>query len=98
MNWQPLHNFVLIEPINEATDSVSKGGIVIPDKAKQLPQKGAVISAGPGKLNDKGERPPMSVEVGDTVIFNKWGAIDVEIDGENYFIFTDDGILLKLED
>jgi len=95
MKLQPLANRVFIEPLNE--DKTTKSGIVIPDTAeKEKPMKGKVLATGPGKLNEKGERVPMSVKVGDTVLFKKYGPDEIEIDGKKYLVGDEDDILAIL--
>ncbi len=93
MNFQPLSNRVFIEPIDE--DKVTKSGIVLPDSAeKEKPIKGKVISVGPGKFDEDGEkRIPMSVKVGDIVLFKKYGPDEIEIDGKKYLVGDEDDIL-----
>ncbi|MEK7611733.1 MAG: co-chaperone GroES [Patescibacteria group bacterium] len=92
MNFQPLSNRVFIEPIEE--DKTTKSGIVIPDTAeREKPIKGKIISTGPGKVNDKGERIPMSVKTGDVVLFKKYGPDEFEIDGKKYLVGDEDDIL-----
>lgn len=77
---------------------MTKGGIVIPDTAeKEKPIKGKVLSIGPGKLNEKGERMQMSVKVGDTVLFKKYGPDEIEIDGKKYLVGDEDDILAIIE-
>lgn len=96
MSFTPLSNHLFIEPIEEQT--VTKGGIVLPDTAeKEKPIKGKVIAAGPGKLNEKGERAPLSVKVGDVVLFKKYGPDEIEIEGKKYLVGDEDDILAILE-
>src|SRR3989344_3765045 len=96
MNFKPLSNHVFLKPLEE--EKVTKGGIVIPDTAeKEKPIKGEVLAVGPGKLNEKGERVPMSVKVGDTVLFKKYGPDEIEIDGKKYLVGDEDDILAILE-
>ena len=89
----PLHDRVIIRRIEEE-ESV-KGGIIIPDTAKEKPQEGEVIAVGAGKL-EKGQRVPMDVEVGDRVLFGKYSGTDIKLDDEDYLILREEEILAKL--
>lgn len=94
--FKPLSNHLFIEPIEE--DKMTKSGIVLPDTAeKEKPIKGRVLATGPGKINEKGERIPMSVKVGDTVLFKKYGPDEIEIDGKKYLVGDEDDILAIIE-
>src|SRR3989344_1770189 len=96
MNLKPLSNRIFLEPIGE--EKTTKSGIVIPDTAeKEKPIKGKVLAIGPGKFNDKGERVPMSVKVGDMVLFKKYGPDEIEIDGKKYLVGEEDDILAIIE-
>ncbi len=96
MNFKPLSNHVFIEPIEE--ESKTKSGIVLPETAeKEKPIKGKIIAVGPGKLNEKGERIPMSVKVGDIVLFKKYGPDEIEIEGKKYLVGDEDDILAIIE-
>jgi len=96
MQFKPLSNHLFIEPIEE--EKTTKSGIVLPDTAeKEKPIKGKVLAVGPGKLNDKGERVPMSVKVGDVVLFKKYGPDEIELDGKKYLVGDEDDILAILE-
>jgi len=96
MNIKPLGDKLLIEPLEE--EKTTKSGIVLPDTAeKGKPIQGKVVAVGPGKLNDKGERIPMSVKVGDTVLFKKYGPDEMEIDGKKYLVGDENDILAILE-
>ncbi len=96
MNFKPLSNHLFIEPIEEET--MTKSGILLPDTAeKEKPVRGKVIAVGSGKLNEKGELMPMSVKVGDTVLFKKYGPDEVELDGKKYLVGDEDDILAILE-
>jgi chaperonin GroES len=96
MQFKPLSNRVFIEPLEE--DKTTKSGIVIPDTAeKEKPIKGKVIATGPGKVNDKGERTPMSVKVGNIVLFKKYGPDEIEIDGKKYLVGDEDDILAIID-
>lgn len=97
MNLKPLSNHIFLEPVEE--EKTTKSGIVIPDTAeKEKPVKGKVLAVGPGKRNDKGECVPMSVKVGDTVLFKKYGPDEVEINGKKYLVGEEDDILAILEE
>lgn len=96
MNFKPLSNRVFIEPVAE--DKKTKSGIVLPDTAeKEKPIVGRVVATGPGKLNEKGERTPMGVKVGDRVLFKKYGPDEIEIEGKKYLVGDEDDILAVLE-
>ena len=91
MGFRPLHDRVLIRRV-EAEEKTA-GGIIIPDTAKEKPQEGEVVSAGPGTLNDKGELRPLDVKAGDRVLFGKWSGTEVTIDGEELIIMKESDIL-----
>jgi chaperonin GroES len=79
-----------------AAEETTAGGIVLPDTAKEKPQRGKVVAVGPGKLLDNGQRGGLSVQVGDEVIFGKYGGSEVEVDGEEVKILRESDILAKL--
>ena len=96
MNIHPLSNHIFLEPLEE--EKITKSGIVLPETAeKEKPVKGKVSAVGPGKFNDKGERITMSVKVGDTVLFKKYGPDEIEIEGKKYLVGDEDDILATLE-
>ena len=96
MKFKPLFNRLFIETIEE--EAITKSGIVLPDTAeKEKPVKGKVVAVGPGKLNEKGERVPMSVKVGDIVLFKKYGPDEIEIEKKKYLVGDEDDILAILE-
>ncbi|HOB90152.1 MAG TPA: co-chaperone GroES [Candidatus Colwellbacteria bacterium] len=96
MNIKPLSNHIFLEPVEE--EKATESGIIIPDTAdKEKPVKGKVIAVGSGKLNEKGERTPMSVKVGDTVLFKKYGPDEIEIDGKKYLVGDEDDVLAIVE-
>jgi len=96
MNFKPLSNHIFIEALGEETKTQS--GIVLPDTAeKEKPVKGKVVATGPGKLNEKGERMPMTVKVGDMVLFKKYGPDEIEIDSKKYLVGEEDDILAIIE-
>ena len=91
MKLTPLSNHVLIKPLER--EKTTEGGIVLPDTAKEKPTKGTVIAVGPGKKNEDGEIIPVSVQKGQTILFREYGFNEVEIDGEEYMVGTEDNIL-----
>ena len=96
MNFKPLSDHVFLEAVEE--EKTTKGGIVLPDTAeKEKPVKGKVLAVGPGKRNDKGEAQPMSVKIGDVVLFKKYGPDEIEIEGKKYLVGDEDDILAVLE-
>jgi chaperonin GroES len=95
MNIRPLHDRVIVKRIEE--EETTKGGIIIPDSAKEKPAEGEVVAVGNGKLNDKGERIPLEVKAGDRVLFSKYGGTDVKLDGEDHLIMREDDILAVVE-
>jgi chaperonin GroES len=96
MNFKPLSNHLFLEPLEE--EKTTKSGIVIPDSAeKERPTRGKVVAVGEGKRNEKGEITPMSVKVGDTVLFKKYGPDEVELEGKKYLVGDEDDILAIIE-
>ncbi len=96
MKIKPLGDRVVIERIEQ--EEVKKGGIIIPDTAKEKPQQGKVVAVGTGKVDDKGNRKPIDVKVGDKVLFGKYAGTEVEVDGKEYLIMSQDDILAIIED
>ena len=95
MNIKPLADRVLVQPLEEA--DVRKGGIIIPDTAKEKPQEGKVIAVGPGKLDDEGKRIPMSVKKNDRILMPKYGGSEIRIGEKKYQIIREDEILGVIE-
>jgi len=96
MNIKPLSNHIFLEPVEE--EKTTKSGIVLPETAeKEKPIKGRIVAVGSGKLNDKGQRIPMSVKVGNLVLFKKYGPDEIEIDDKKYLVGDEDDILAILE-
>ena len=91
LNLKPLGDRLLVEPAEEK--EVKKGGIIIPDTAKEKPQEGTVRALGTGKTNDDGKKLPFEVKVGDRVLVSKYGGTEIKIDGKEYKIFNSDDIL-----
>ena len=95
MNIRPLNDRILVKRLEE--EETTKGGIIIPDSAKEKPAEGEVIAVGKGKLNDKGDRVKMDVKVGNRVLFSKYGGTDVKLDGVDHLIMREDDILAVVE-
>ena len=91
---KPLADRVVVKPLKK--DEVTKGGILIPDTAKERPQEGEVIAVGPGKLGDDGKRIAMELKKGDKVIYAKFAGAEVKLDGEEYLILRESDILAKM--
>src|SRR5437764_6821426 len=91
----PLHDRILVRRVEEA--ETARGGIIIPDTAKEKPQEGEVIAVGKGKSNDKGETFPLAVKTGDRVLFGKYSGTEIKIDGEELLIMREEEILGVLE-
>jgi len=94
MSLKPLGNRVVVEPLEQ--EEVTAGGIVLPETAKEKPQKGKVLSIGPGDRNDKGERVPLDVAEGDTVLFAKYAGTEIKVDGKKLLILRESDILAIL--
>jgi len=94
VNITPLHDRVLVRRLEEK--ETVKGGIIIPDSAKEKPQEGEVIAVGAGKLNEKGDRIALDVKAGDRILFGKYSGNDIKIDDEEYLILKEDEILAKI--
>ena len=91
---RPLDDRVVVEPME--AEEVTSGGIVLPDSAQEKPQRGTVVAVGPGKLLDSGERGALSVAVGDEVIYGKYSASDIEVDGREVKILRESDVLAKV--
>jgi chaperonin GroES len=94
MRVQPLRDRLLVRRIEE--DETAKGGIIIPDTAKEKPQRGEVLAAGSGKILDNGTKLPLDVKVGDKVLFGKYSGNEIEIDGEKVLILREEEVLAVL--
>jgi chaperonin GroES len=94
VNITPLHNRVLIRRLAEK--ETAKGGIIIPDTAKEKPQEGEVVAVGAGKI-EKGRRIPMDVNVGDRILFGKYTGNDIKVEDQDYLILNEDEILVKFK-
>jgi chaperonin GroES len=95
MAIQPLSDRLVVEAA--AKESISAGGIILPDSAQEKPQKGKVIAAGPGKRLDSGQLATLGVSVGDTVLYGKYSGTEVSVDGNDYIILRADDVLAVVE-
>jgi len=91
MKFRPLHDRVVVRRID--AEEKTKGGIIIPDTAKEKPQEGEVVAVGPGARNDKGELVTPDVKAGDRILFGKWSGTEVKIDGEDLLIMKESDIM-----
>ena len=91
MNLKPLHDRVLVERVS--SEDKTKGGIIIPDTAKEKPMEGKVIAAGAGARDETGKVQPLDVKAGDLVLFGKWSGTEVKIDGQEYLIMKESDIM-----
>ena len=89
--FTPLHDRILVRRVEEA--ETSRGGIIIPDSAKDKPQEGEVISAGKGKINEEGKVRPLDVKEGDRILFGKYSGTEIKLDGEDYIIMREEEVL-----
>jgi chaperonin GroES len=94
MNLQPLGDRLIVEVLDE--QDVTASGIVLPDTAKEKPQRGTVLAVGPGGKNDSGDIVPLEVATGDTVIFSKYGGTEVKVDGNELLILRESDVLAKV--
>jgi chaperonin GroES len=95
MTFRPLHDRILVRRI-EAEEKTA-GGIIIPDTAKEKPQEGEVLAAGPGARDDKGQLQPLDVKVGDRILFGKWSGTEVRLDGEDLLIMKESDVMGVIE-
>ncbi len=95
MNIRPLHDRIIVKRVEE--EEKTKGGIIIPDTAKEKPFEGKVIAVGDGKVKEDGTKIPMEVKKGDKILFSKYAGSDVKIDGEDYLIMKEDDVLAIIE-
>ncbi|MCD4676760.1 MAG: co-chaperone GroES [Desulfobacula sp.] len=95
MSLRPLSDRILVERVDE--DEKTKGGIIIPDTAKEKPAEGKIVATGNGRMGEDGKLLPMDVNVGDRILFSKYGGTDVKIDGADYLILRQDDVLGIIE-
>ncbi len=96
MHVRPLQDRILVQRLEEGEQKV--GGIIIPDSAKEKPQRGKVIAAGNGEPNDNGERVSLDVKAGDTILFGKYSGQEIKLDDVEYLIMKEDEVLAAIED
>ena len=95
VNLKPLGDRVLVEPVEEK--ETKKGGIIIPDTAKEKPTEGLIVALGTGKTDDNGKKVPFEVKKGDRVLISKYGGTEIKLDGKEYKILNSDDILAMVE-
>lgn len=95
MSLRPLSDRILVERVDE--DDKTKGGIIIPDTAKEKPAEGKIVATGNGRMGEDGKLLPMDVKIGDRILFSKYGGTDVKIDGIDYLILRQDDVLGIIE-
>ena len=96
MNVRPLHDRIIVQRVDEASEQ-RVGGIIIPDSAKEKPQEGKVIAVGKGKIDDEGKAHPLDVKKGDRVLFSKYSGTEVNIGGDEHLIIREDDVLGVVE-
>ena len=96
MKFRPLHDRVLVKRVEE--EAKTRGGIIIPDTAKEKPMQGEVLAVGPGARDEKGELVPLDVRVGDRILFGKWSGTEVKMDGEELLIMKESDVMGIVEE
>jgi chaperonin GroES len=91
MNFRPLHDRVVVQRVD--AEEKTKGGIIIPDTAKEKPQEGKIIDVGPGGRDESGKLTPLDVKAGDRVLFGKWSGTEIKLDGQDYLIMKESDIM-----
>jgi chaperonin GroES len=95
MNLKPLQDRLIVRPA--APEEVTKGGIILPDTAKEKPQQGEVLAVGPGKVDDSGKLTPMGVKVGDTILYGKYSGTEISVDSEDVLIMRESDVFAIVE-
>ena len=95
INIKPLEDRLVVKPLD--AEQTTASGLVIPDTAKEKPQEGEVLAVGPGRIDDKGNRVPIDVQVGDTVLYSKYGGTEVKYAGEEYLVLSARDVLAVIE-
>jgi chaperonin GroES len=96
VNIRPLHDRVVVQRVEQ--EEQVRGGIIIPDTAKEKPQQGTVIAVGNGKVKDDGKRVPLDVKAGDRILFGKYAGQEVKLEGQEFLIMNEDDVLAVIED
>jgi chaperonin GroES len=91
MKFRPLHDRVVVRPLE--AEEKSRGGIIIPDTAREKPQEGEIVAAGPGARDESGKLIPLDVQAGDRILFGKWSGTEVRIDGQEFLIMKESDLL-----
>jgi len=95
MKFRPLHDRIVVKRVD--AEEKTKGGIIIPDTAKEKPQEGEVIAVGPGARDESGKLVPLDVKVGDRILFGKWSGTDIKLDGEELLIMKESDVMGVIE-
>jgi chaperonin GroES len=95
MKLRPLNDRILVKRVEE--EAKTKGGIIIPDTAKEKPAEGKIIAVGKGTLNPEGKRVPLEVKIGDRILFGKYGGQEIKVEGEEYMIMSEQEVLCVIE-
>jgi len=95
MNLRPLADRLVVKPLEQG--EMKQGGIIIPDTAKEKPEKGEVMAIGPGKLSDDGKRTPLEVKKGDKVLFGKYAGQEIKVDGQELMILREEDVMAVIE-
>jgi chaperonin GroES len=95
MHVRPLHDRILVQRLEDGEQKI--GSIIVPDSAREKPQRGTVIATGQGKYNDDGQRVPLDVKAGDTILFGKYSGQEIKLDGVEYLILKEDEVLAAFE-
>jgi chaperonin GroES len=95
MKLRPLNDRILVKRVEE--EAKTKGGIIIPDTAKEKPAEGKIVAVGAGALNNDGKRVPLEVKVGDRILFGKYGGQEIKVEGEEYLIMSEQEVLCVIE-
>ena len=95
MNFKPLHDRLVVRRVE--SDEKTKGGIIIPDTAKEKPMEGEIVAVGPGARDERGALVPLGVKTGDRILFGKWSGTEIKLDGEDLLIMTEADVLGVIE-
>ena len=95
MKFRPLHDRIVVRRLE--SEEKTRGGIIIPDTAKEKPQEGEVVAAGPGARNEQGQVVALDVKVGDRILFGKWSGTEIKVDGEDYLIMKESDVMGVVE-